>query len=128
MSTPEKDFETSLTQFLEGFPATITLPQSQYLYSKVIVGIGLKILNRFQDDLIEPHSLFTRGGGQGGGGGGGAAGPHPGGAGVVGAPIIQPDTKGGGSGAGGRPSCIILAGLALGLRDYADQNVGNKST
>jgi hypothetical protein len=116
-------FQANLKQLLTGFPDSFTLPQCQYFYSKVIVELGLNILDRFSADLIGQIPYPTASGGEGGGG---RPGPAPGGGGAP--PIIQPNTQGGGEGGGGRPSCIILAGLALGLRDSADQNAGKKVT
>ncbi len=121
MSTRESfesgdDFNSQFQALLDTIPAGDTLPKWQFLYAQVIVSMGLRILQKFEADLVGRNPFLAQSGSQQQQQQPSVSpGPIPGAGGGV-SPIIQPDTKGGGSSGGGRPSVIIIATLALDLQ------------
>jgi hypothetical protein len=101
-------FADSFPQLLQAIPANLTLAQWQYLYRQVIVSMGLKILDLFEQDALgaNPFDPTARGGSTGG--------PQPG-AHPAPPPInAHADTARGGSTGGPQPA-ISIAQAALGL-------------
>jgi len=130
MATPDA-FAGKFKALLEEFPNNFSLPECQFLYRKVIFSMGLRILERFQDDLsgpdpFESDSAFdatevlsnrpgvgsrptppTAGGGQ-------APGPAPSAFGGGQGPGIDPRPNGAGQGPGIDP-CVVFVGVVLGV-------------
>ncbi len=73
--TKSTSFADSFPQLLQALPADLTLAQWQYLYRQVIVSMGLKILDLFEQDALgaNPFDPTARGGSTGGP----QPGPHP---------------------------------------------------
>jgi hypothetical protein len=108
-------FAGKFNKLLKEIPKSYTLEQWQYIYQQVILSMGTRILERFQQDAIGPDP-FTQ-----------SAGPPPPPPQPPSPPlptyprgttiIVRPDTgSGGGEGPGGH-LCLPVAGLALALVD-----------
>jgi len=141
-----KEFEENFNRLLKDISGEFSLAEWQFIYRQVIFATGFEILKRFPRVAVAPDPFDKRpekggghgqqyasggeggdarqmdGGGQHGGsdqqvqgtGGGGRGGA---GGGVRGAgPIINPDSRGGGSSGGGQPAFIDFPRFVLGLQ------------
>ena len=109
--TKSTSFADSFPQLLQALPADLTLAQWQYLYRQVIVSMGLKILDLFEQDALgaNPFDPTARGGSTGGP----QPGPHP--TPPTGPPLEAHEYTAKGGSTGGPQPAISIAQAALGL-------------
>jgi hypothetical protein len=113
------EFADKFRKLLRDVPDDYTLEQWQHAYRQAIFLMGMKILERFEDDAIAgPHRN-----GEDGGGGGRGEGVQPATA-NKGPVIVFIDSHGGGQGGGWNPSifrpCNLFPDYPLSLQDVAD--------
>jgi hypothetical protein len=106
-------FAGKFNKLLKEIPKTYTLEQWQYIYQQVILSMGTRILERFQQDAIGPDPFAQSAGPP-------PPPPPPSPPALPPSPrgitiTVTPDTgSGGGDGQGGH-LCLPVAGLALAL-------------
>jgi hypothetical protein len=114
------DFADKFRQILKSVPEDYTLEQWQHAYRQAIFLMGMKILERFEEEAIAGPRRIAEGGGDGGGRREGAQ-PEL----APGVPVIVfIDSHGGGQGGGWNPSifrpCNPFPDYPLSLQDVAD--------